>query len=858
MKRIISLLLVLAMVLSLAACGDNGVTPVVSGDQGGQNEVVPVNPEEVVEVEGDYIYKDAVITLATNWNPHTYQTADDLYPQNYTTDSLYTLIFNDARHPVEGKEPFEGYMIVPAMAADYPVDVTESVKAEHPEFNIPESATSGFAWSVKLRDDLKWDDGTPITANDFVGSLERVLRPELLNYRAADYYEGTYAVVNGKNYALAGHASYLDNGIQGVQIEEMTKNEEGQYTYDDGKLVYIAVDYSLDWLGGDTLAAYVDAYGADMFGMDNWDALLALADQDGLVPCTDDNLALLSSVTTANPAWGESDAALFNYLALYESSYDADYDFSNVGLYAPADDELVFVYSSSLEGFYLMTYGMNVPLVKIDLYDSLLKEEQTASGSVWSSTYCTNVETSCSYGPYKVSDYQLDKSMHFVKNENWAGWNYEWINYVDPEDGLTYQMYQTTEIDTQVVSEPSTQKQMFLSGQLMGYGLQAEDFDQYRNSEYYYATPAETIFFLLFNGYETEIAKREAAADFDATTTDLQTQMLESFRRACAVSIDRELMAATVSPARKGGYAFLGDTYIYDPETCAYYRDTDQAKMALVDFYSIDLDDYNGDLDAAVDSITGLDPVTAKEKFAEAYQEALDLGYVTDNDGDGLSDQTVTMVYAMSGEMSEFYRKTLDFLNSQLNAGAAGTGFEGKILITPSAPVGNAWSDNIRNGQMDTQLAGWSGGSLDPFGTALTWTDPAQAYWGNWWDANNHDMTVNIDGTDVTMSIRDFALALNGTPVTVDGVEYNYGYGVADTEVRLDILAEIERQMLVAYNCVPIMQDAGGSLLSQQIYHVVEDYNPMLSRGGIQYDKYNYNEEEWAAYVASQGGSLQY
>ena len=111
------------------------------------------------------------------------------------------------------------------------------------------------------------------------------------------------------------------------------------------------------------------------------------------------------------------------------------------------------------------------------------------------------------------------------------------------QDGNTYHMYQTTDVDIQYVKEAATSKQMFLAGQLMTYGLQSEDFDQYRTSDYYYATPAETIYFLLFNGHEKVIKERENATDFDKNTTDLEMQMLESFRRACAVAIDRENFA---------------------------------------------------------------------------------------------------------------------------------------------------------------------------------------------------------------------------------------------------------------------------------------------------------------------------
>lgn len=847
MKKLLALLLALALAVPMA-----GVSLAEEAEEAA-TELAPLTGEA-----GKYTYRTSVSTMPSGWNPHTYQTQDDSVPLDWTTSSLYSMIFNDASHPVEGKEPFTGYVVVPDMAADYPVDVTEEVKASHPQFGIPASATSGYAWKVTLRDDLKWEDGTPIKAVDFVESLKRVLDPEKLNYRAADNYTGSYVVANAINYALAGGKSYLDNGSKGVQIADMTKNDEGQYMVGD-KLVYIAVDYALGWTGGDTLKNYVEKYGEKYFGLETWDALVAAMDKDGMVPCTDDNLKLLSGVTTTNPNWGESDADLFNYLAIVDKVYEKDYPFENVGLFASGENELTFVYKNALDGFYLMMYGMSTSyLVKVDLYDACMTETETASGKVWSSTYGTSMDTWSSYGPYKFSDFQADKSMHFVKNENWYGWTDGNHNYVDPVDGETYPMYQTTDIDYQYIKEASTRRQMFLAGQQATYGLQSDDFAQYRNSEYYYSTPAETIFFLLFNGFESVINDREAAADFDQATTDLQVQMLESFRRACAVSIDREQLAATVSPQRSGGYAFLGNTYIYDPETAAYYRDSKQAKEALVDFYSVNLEEYNGDLDAATAAITGYDPVTAATMFQKAYEEALEKGYITDSDNDGKSDQNVTMVYAMSSEVNSFMEKTLAFLNDSLNGGAKGTGLEGKIAIVPSAPVGNAWSDNLRNGIMDTQLAGWSGSTLDPFGMADTWTDPDKAYWGNWYDANKYDMTLTLDGKELTMSVRDWALCLNGTMKTVDGVDYNFGYGQTSVENRLTILAAIERHMLTAYNCVPIMQDGGGSLLSQQLFYVVEEYVPMLGRGGVTYIKYNYDDAEWATFVGEQGGILKY
>ena len=117
-----------------------------------------------------YTYKTYSTALGSNWNPHTYQTTDESYPIDYITSGLYSFIFNDELHPLEGKEPYAGYVIVPEMAAAEPVDVTEQIKAEHPEFGIPAEMTKGYAYTIDLNPLATWDDGTPINAETYVES----------------------------------------------------------------------------------------------------------------------------------------------------------------------------------------------------------------------------------------------------------------------------------------------------------------------------------------------------------------------------------------------------------------------------------------------------------------------------------------------------------------------------------------------------------------------------------------------------------------------------------------------------------------------------------------------------------------
>ena len=840
MKKTLAMLLVVVMVLGLfAGCGNKPAetTPTTTGS----NSTEPTEPALVVQTfEGNFTYQDSVVTLATNWNPHTYQNTDDAYPADFLRVGLYSFLFNDELNPVEGKDPYAGYVIVPEMAASKPVDVTEQVKAEHPEFKIPESATAGYAYTIDLNPAATWENGKAINADTYVESMKRLLDPKLLNYRASDYYAGDFCVAGAEFYANQGQSKV-------VSLRTAIANE-GVADLAALQAVYGEANAHINWNYSFGAVYNVETQAWEAPTVDEVEeTALTLNDMADFYVQSAQELAGVDEATAADWLLDE---------VYIEWTYPSDVDFATVGLYKTGDYQVTLVLGKSLAGFNLLYNLTSNWIVETELYDANLKE----NNGVWSSTYNTNVATTLSYGPYKMTEYQTDKFMKFEKNENWYGYTDGKHIYKDPTDGLIYPMYQTNIIETEVVAEAETRKMMFLKGELMGYGLGAEDFATYRSSEFCYASPGSTIFFLILNGNAQAIANRENSEGFDKATTDLECMMLKSFHQALGLTYDKDLFAATISPSRSGAFGIIGDAYIYDPETGARYRDTDQAKQVLCDFYSVDVSKFDNLTDAA-DTITGYDPEMAKVYFQQAFDEAIAAGYITDNDGDGVSDQTVSIEYCISAD-SDFMTKTVDYLNEKVTEVTVGTPFAGKINFYKSGPYGNEWSNKIKQGVSDTVLGGWSGSLMNPFGLTDLYTNPSYQYDAAWYNAAEVELTVNVpvDGvdTDLTMSLKNWSDALNGTTVTVDGVEYNFGEAFADVETRLDILAACEGKILESYNYLPMLLDGSMALLSQQVYYVVEEYNPVLGRGGIQYMKYNYDDAEWAAYVAEQGGELKY
>jgi ABC-type oligopeptide transport system substrate-binding subunit len=768
----------------LAGCGSGSTSTSTSssGSTGGSS----------VEAEsGSYTYRITYSGVST-FNP-TDQTGQTEFTLNeYTRSGLYGFWLNDAK---------DGYDVVCELASEFPVDLT-SEYAGNETYGVPADATEGYAWQIKIRDDATWEDGTPITVDDFEYTFQQYLNPEMKNYRASTLYDGNWGLANAVDYYnndQAGEAKMSLAVDKGLAMSDLSAGSDGQYVDPDGNKAYFG--WSVDNLN----IGYVLTDYADYMEEDTYNALDALANDNGYIPMTEESVALMYSFTGSD-AWGnESEDDLINY-AYYEDGIAEETPWENVGFIKNDDYTFTIVLKNPTSLFYVEYSSLDYTLLKEDLYEANKQE----SGGLIKSSYGTAVDKYASYGPYKIVSYQEGKEIKLTKNENWYGYT----------DGNHEGQYQTTDMVWTQIDEHTTQVSMFLQGNLDYVGLTSDDMENYGTSDYVYYTPTTYTYYLAVNTDYDTLKSREV----DGVNKTILTYL--DFRKAMSYALDRSDYVKSCTAGADPGYGLLNDVYICDPDSGLAYRDTDAAQNVLKDVYEVD----------DINDLTGYNKEEATQLLQSAYEACLADGNISDSD-------IVEIDYHVYGSDS-YYQKMVDYVQDAILEAAKGTALEDRIQI--NLVEDQDYWDNMSSGQCDLSLTAWGAGEMDPYNMMVCYTDPT--YIKEYGFDPYQDLTINVEGEDITMSFNSWYTELfSGT------------YAVASLDVRNTILAGIEEGVLLNYHAIPVYSSTTAGLYSQRIILGSEEYvNPVVIRGGIQFMTYTMDDAEWADYCAEQGNSLSY
>ncbi len=828
MKKLLALVLALCMMAGVVSALAEGFTPAESYDVGerkfdggaittakaeaGGGEV---DTERYAGVEGkdytdekEYTFHDYITATTTmDWNPHTWETNDDSSVLDMMTMGFYGIVLNKDK---------SGYAITCEMAAELPVDVTAEYAGK---FGVAEGETAK-AWRIALNQDATWENGEKITADDYIYSMQQQLNPKMKNRRADSYYAGDMIIYNAKNYLYAGETAYS-------LIED-----------DAANLVAAGTDVYLD--------------------MSFW-GLVGAADAEGnaapqYVSIADETMYRDAGVEEGQPEdWVSAKYIFDTYLAagmpyesyaaqyLYTASIAPETSWDDVGLVKVDDYTIDLILEKAMEepAFY-MPYNLSSNwLVYKPMYEELKvftdadgKEVATEEeATTVTSKYMKDVDSSFSYGPYKITYFELDKQISYERNPEWYGYR----------DGKHTGMYQTDKVSVTVLGEHATQILTFEAGKLDGVSLQQEDMAKYASSDYIVYEP---------QSYTTKISFNTNYEKLLEHGTGSQILVIDEFREAFALCLDREHFATAYTSAGTAGFGLLNYQYVYDPFTGAAYRDSEGAKEAMVDLYGLSYgegSDY-ATLDEAYAAMTGYDMELARKKMAEAYDKAVAAGI-----WDGETPLTIDFrVY----QNDTIYVQMFTYLNEQLQAACEGTGFEGKVSLTMT--VDADYYNTMYSGAADSIFTTWGGAAMAPF-TMMNqcYTDAAdgtgnQMEYG--FDTDKIELTITVDGNAVTDSLRNWTNWVGGSTdaALVANLEGVLGkFSTYDYSTRCAFLAACEKCFLSYYTTTPVYYRNVASLHSQRIEYPTYQYVMNVGFGGLAYYTYTMDDAEWDAFIAN-------
>ena len=834
----------------------------------------PKAPEVVPATFKQAEYNTTTQTMPSNWNELTYADNNDVQIMSYIGSSFFDYDYkfeNDQKYNADGSINKAG-IVAGAYTTNYSAatkleDVTSLVDAKW-GYTADQKKEGGYAWKITLRDDLKWDDGTPIKAADFVYSMQQQLDPKFMNFRANTYYD-TLRIKNAKDYFFSGAPIYTP--------VVPAYDENPDYSFDiNGAEVYLNTTTTSMTLAAYSLDQLINDYVGSKEAKAALKAIAEAANEYGYTLITEENKKVAMELVGYAIApfgldWSTMDDAtkeeIFKETLFYVSGYGDEVAWDTVGMYSIDSENAIVVCLDTAFALtnkdgslsYLAAYYMSsLPLVHKEKYEAC-KIAPANGATLWTSNYNSSLKTTASWGPYKLVEFEAGSHYKLVKNENWYGWNMEQYK----------NQYNITAINCRKVDEWSTVWMGFLNGTYDDATLDTDNVAEYMDSKYVYYSSNSTGTFGMQLYSNLNVLKNSG--------NNNGILAIPEFRQAFNLALNRSDIVEKIWPGTAiPCFGLINVAYYYDIENAptladgGQYRNTKQAKEGILRAYGFTQgadgkwssgELKNLELDEAYESLTGYNPTLAKEKMAAAIAELTANAETYGYD----SSKNITLVYGSSVDNDkQRYRAT--YLQDVLDDLTKGTALEDKIDVVFDASAGDKWAEAFRSGK--TQIGfgyGFSGNPFNPFDVVGSFVNPDDDLnYHMYWDTSAIDMTLTMPAGDyegagqtITMSVQNWYYCLNGLAASEKQAKtYNWGAGFAPVEARLTILSALEEITIKESRSVMLIAESGGSFLGAKFSYISDVENVFMGFGGIRYMEVNYTDAEWTEYVKANNNDL--
>ncbi len=751
-----------------------------------------------------YTYNIAWATQPKNWNPHTRESGLDSDFSDFLSTPLVSTTFNK-----------DGGWEWLYDAAESVTDITATYQ-DKKAFNIPQDAKENFVYQIKLRKNLKWENGDKITADDYIESMKLLLDPDMKNYQTGNYISG--------NAQLKNAALYQQNNKAGQPV--YTDVVGGEKEVPANAAMFLTLTQPVYFLGEEaTSYQNHEIYGK--FFIVNGVNLFEKYKQD-YVPFTKEMIPELNALS-AN--FGDSNPEAYKEWLVYDTGETYSYTpWEHVGLVKVDDYTFNYILEKPLNSFYMNLTLQSNWLVHIPTYKANIK---TINGKK-QNNYCTSAQSTMSFGPYKIKSLG-DKQITLNRNPKWYGY----------KDGQFNGQYQADHVVIHIVNDFSEKEKLFNTGKIDKLGLESEEnFDKYRQSKRIALEDESYMLRLIFATSLESLQAKDQEKGYGCRSI----VHYKDFRKALSLSIDRAKFCEEATSGFQPGFFLFNKLFYHniEEEPNLVYRDSKYAKAALLDLYGISYTDQT--IDSKYDTLTGMNLAQAKQLFQSAYNQAV-------ADGIYKKGQEIPIEIMVKPTMliPEDYKQQ-ELLNEFFNAGAAGTPLEGKIKVIYETGDRSRY-ENVISGKNMAIRGAWGGAAFYPFSAIRVYTDLAYMGGGihesNGWNPSIDTLKMSIvkkDGSTLedTRTFKEWSNSINE----------NGEFANIPNE-RLQIFSQLEAGVLNTYQCIPLGHYTNPEILSYKIDYPVK-YNVMYEFGGLRYLKFNYSDSKWNEFLKTKNNKIAY
>ncbi len=714
----------------------------------------------------NYTYNTFLSSSPKNWNVHSWETSDESYVGSFCEIGLYDCILNETK---------DGYKFVTEMASEMPRDVLDDLSEE--EYDYWESnPTAGSAWEIKLNKNACWEDGTPITADDYLKSMEFQLSPKYANYRADSYF--------GSNLVLANAENYFKQGRQTVESFYKYKNDTTGEVKDDSGFYYLNLGKYTEYVGSvfsnageDTnfysvLNQVAETYNVKLqaerimnaysyYLYETVDREVNAADWDKVKKPSqvDSNLIEKYNVDIDIDVFDNGFDAFdgtHKYIKTVKNITDGwvDSNLENYSLDALKKDLKDFVYAVGRgKGVTAKSWAWKLPLFtlvytyegdpiefedvgikKVDnetirLYlarpitELNLKFALSGNWLVKTDLYqklTTTLGTgylATTYGSNTAANYMSYgpyKLEYFKAGEKFTiVKNDKWYGW---KDGQHEGQFKMDRIETRIIPNHDTAMNEFLAGRLDDIDLTVKDYREYGNSGRCTTTYESYTQKLSFNTKLDKLKQRQSGNDNKTILAN------KNFREGLSLSLDRKSFASQATSGSKGFTGLLNDLYLANNSTGATYRSTPQGQSVYTSVYGKLGGDNIGDDVALPESACGFNQNLAVKYTALGLKEELQssvAGHIEPNN-------TIRVEFRVYDDESDNTIAAVNFLTqkwSQLISSAV-TALKAEGVLAQNETINFAldmvkdqdYYTTARNGGYDMIFSTWGGAAINPYG----------------------------------------------------------------------------------------------------------------------------------------------